>query len=96
MKTIANENFKDETIQFDGFNFVSCTFTNCIIIISTLEFNFQQCSFFESTLHVNPKLPIFEISHRLSQSSYDSDTNCYRADYKYPRTTINLPFATPH
>lgn len=96
MKIIANEHFKDETIHFDGFHFVGCTFTNCIIIIATLNFNFEHCSFYESALHVNPKLPIFEVSHRLSQSSYDSETNCYRDDYKYPRTTIHLPVATLH
>ncbi|RCW42324.1 hypothetical protein DFP97_11747 [Paenibacillus prosopidis] len=94
MKTISNEVFTNETITFDGFSFIGCTFKNCVILITTLDFNFERCSFFESILHVNPKLPIFEISHRLSQSSYDSDTNCYRNDYQYPRTAVNLPTAT--
>jgi hypothetical protein len=30
----------------------------------------------------------------LSQSSYDSDTLCFRDDYKYPRTTLRLPGAS--
>ncbi|CAM4408248.1 Pentapeptide repeat-containing protein [Paenibacillus alkaliterrae] len=96
MNTIANEHFKNETIVFDGFSFIGCTFTNCVIIITTLDFNFHSCSFFESNLHVNPELSIFEISHKLSQSTYDHGTNCYRNDYKYPRTALDLPTATVH
>ncbi|WP_169081473.1 hypothetical protein [Paenibacillus sp. PL91] len=94
MNTIANEHFKDETIVFDGFSFIGCTFTNCVIIITTLEFNFERCSFYESSLHVNPNLSIFAISHKLSQSTYDSETNCYRNDYKYPQTVVDLPVVT--
>lgn len=94
MNRISNEHFKNETITFDGFSFIGCTFTNCVIIISTMDFNFERCSFFESALHVNPKLSIFAISHKLSQSTYDSDTNCYRNDYKYPHSVVELPAAT--
>ncbi|GGG90166.1 hypothetical protein [Paenibacillus radicis (ex Gao et al. 2016)] len=96
MKVIENEHFSNETIAFDGFHFIGCTFTNCVIIITTLNFDFNRCSFYDSALHVNPKLPVFEISHRLSQSAYDSDTTCFRDDYKYPRTTVELPAATLH
>ncbi|MEK3881265.1 hypothetical protein [Paenibacillus sp. PL2-23] len=91
MKLIMNESFDNETIAFDGFSFKNCTFTNCVIIITTLQFHFENCSFYGSTLHVHPELPIFEVSHRLSQSSYDHDTRCYRDDYKYPRTSVPLP-----
>lgn len=91
MNTISNEHFSNETIAFDGFSFIGCTFTNCVIIITTLDFNFQGCTFYESALHVNPNLSIFEISHKLSQSTYDSETNCFRDDYKYPQTVVDLP-----
>jgi len=94
MHTISNEHFTNETIAFDGFSFIGCTFSNCVIIITTLDFNFERCSFYESSLHVNPKLPIFAISHKLSQSTYDSDTNCYQNDYKYPQTVVELPVAS--
>ncbi|MGO4544673.1 hypothetical protein AB4Z29_07740 [Paenibacillus sp. 2TAB23] len=93
MNTISNEHFQNETIAFDGFSFIGCTFTNCVIIITTLNFNFEHCSFFESSLHVNPNLSIFSISHKLSQSTYDSDTTCVRNDYKYPQTVVELPAA---
>ncbi|MGO4699153.1 hypothetical protein AB4Z50_33365 [Paenibacillus sp. 2TAB26] len=93
MHTISNEQFTNETIAFDGFSFIGCTFSNCVIIITTLDFNFERCSFYDSSLHVNPKLPIFAISHKLSQSTYDSDTNCYQNDYKYPQTVVELPEA---
>ncbi|WP_028610789.1 hypothetical protein [Paenibacillus harenae] len=96
MNTISNEHFTNETIAFDGFSFIGCTFTNCVIIITTLHFNFERCSFYESTLHVNPELSIFEISHRLSQSTYDSGTNCFRDDYKFPRTMLKLPAGSVH
>lgn len=96
METIVNEHFIDETIKFDGFTFIGCSFTNCVIIITSLQFHFESCSFYGSALHVNPSLPVFEISHRLSQSSYDTDTSCYRDDYKYPRTVVELPTATVH
>ena len=91
MQIISNENFCNETIGFDGFQFISCSFTNCVIIITTLEFDFEHCSFYDSAIHVNPNLPIFEISHRLSQSSYDSNTNCFRDNYEYPRSVVQLP-----
>lgn len=94
MKLIMNENFTNETISFDGFTFKNCSFTNCVIIIATLNFHFEGCSFYSSALHVNPELPIFEVSHRLSQSAYDTDTHCFRDDYKYPRTTVPLPITT--
>lgn len=94
MKLISNQHFQSETITFDGFTFTNCTFTNCVILITSLDFHFEGCSFYGSTLHVNPDLPIFDVSHRLSQSDYDSDTCCYRDDYKYPRTTVALPTAT--
>ncbi|MFF2482931.1 hypothetical protein [Paenibacillus sp. NPDC058071] len=91
MKVIENEHFNNETIGFDGFHFIGCTFTNCVLLIETLEFNFTNCSFYDSVLHVNPELPIFEISHRLSQSAYDRSTTCVHDDYKYPQTTLQLP-----
>ncbi|OUS75290.1 hypothetical protein B1748_17520 [Paenibacillus sp. MY03] len=94
MKLIMNQHFQNETIAFDGFSFSNCTFSNCVILITTLDFHFECCSFFGSTLHVNPELPIFDVSHRLSQSDYDSETRCYRDDYKYPRTKVALPSAT--
>ncbi|WP_168122614.1 hypothetical protein [Paenibacillus sp. HB172176] len=91
MKCIMNECFTNETIAFDGFSFKNCTFTSCVIIITTLQFHFESCNFYNSALHVHPELPVFEISHRLSQSTYDGDTLCYRDDYKYPRTVLQLP-----
>lgn len=96
MKLIMNERFNNETINFDGFSFKNCSFTNCVILITTLNFHFEGCSFYGSALHVNPDLPIFEVSHRLSQSVYDSDTNCYRDDYKYPNTKVPLPTTNVH
>ncbi|MFC4776096.1 hypothetical protein ACFO9Q_04865 [Paenibacillus sp. GCM10023252] len=90
MEFIMNQSFENETIRFDGYSFISCTFTNCVIIITTLDFGFEQCTFYGSSLHVNPELPVFQISHRLSQSSYDSDTTCQYDDYKQPRTTLPL------
>jgi hypothetical protein len=96
MNTISNEHFSNETIVFDGFSFIGCTFTNCVIIITTLDFNFSGCSFFESNLHVKPELSIFEISHKLSQSTYDHETNCYRNDYNYPRKALDLSALSLH
>lgn len=96
MRLIMNENFHNETIAFDGFSFKNCTFTNCVIIITTLDFHFENCTFYGSTLHVSPDLPIFEVTNRLSQSNYDTETNCYRDDYKYPRTTVPLPTTPVH
>lgn len=96
MKLIMNESFHNETIAFDGFSFKNCTFTNCVIIITTLDFHFENCTFYGSTLHVSPDLPVFEVSHRLSQSAYDTETACYRDDYKYPRTTVPLPITPMH
>lgn len=93
MELIFNEHFDNETIGFNGFRFVNCTFTNCIIIITSLDFDFERCSFYGSALHVDPYLPVFEISHRLSQSTYDNDTTCSRDDYKHPRTVVDLPIA---
>ncbi|MDQ6418021.1 hypothetical protein RB620_01095 [Paenibacillus sp. LHD-117] len=94
MKLIMNQQFTNETITFDGFTFKNCCFTNCIIMITTLDFHFEGCSFYGSTLHVNPDLPIFDVSHRLSQSDYDNETRCYRNDYAYPSTKVALPSAS--
>ncbi|MHA7963277.1 hypothetical protein ACX93W_03955 [Paenibacillus sp. CAU 1782] len=94
MKMISNQCFTNETIFFDGFCFTNCSFTDCVIIITSLQFHFEGCCFYRSSLHVHPELPVFEVSHRLSQSSYDSDTLCFRDDYKYPRTTLRLPGAS--
>lgn len=91
MERIINQHFTNETITFDGFSFVGCTFTDCVIIIASLDFNFESCSFYGSAIHVNPKLPIFEISHRLSQSIYDNETSCSRDNFSYPRNVIMLP-----
>lgn len=96
MKLIMNEHFSNETITFDGFSFQNCCFTDCVIIITSLDFHFEGCSFYGSILHVDERLPVFEISHRLSQSTYDGDTRCFRDDYKYPRTQLSLPTATTH
>jgi len=91
LNLITNENFENETICFDGFAFVNCSFTNCVILITCLDFEFKSCSFYNSTLHIDPSLPIFEVSHQLSQSLYDDDTRCLRDDYSFPQTTVPLP-----
>jgi len=91
LSLITNEHFKNETICFDGFAFKECIFTDCVILITCLEFEFVNCSFYGSTLHIEPSLPIYELSNQLSKSMYDQDTQCYRDDYKYPPTTLPLP-----
>jgi len=91
LSLIMNEHFQNETICFDGFAFKNCIFTDCVILITCMDFEFKNCTFFGSTLHIEPSLPIFEISHQLSQSLYDDSTHCYRDDYQYPQTALPLP-----
>ena len=90
LSLIMNEHFENETICFDGFAFKNCIFSNCVILITCMDFEFVNCSFFGSTLHIEPSLPIFEISHQLSQSTYDESTQCYRNEFQYPNPEFPL------
>ncbi|EXX89514.1 hypothetical protein BG53_13065 [Paenibacillus darwinianus] len=79
MELIMNQKFENETIVFDGYNFIGCTFKNCIIFVTSTDFEFDRCSFFDTNFYADPSLPIFQISHRLSQSTYD-DIACFWDD----------------
>lgn len=87
---IMNEHFENETICFDGFAFKDCMFTNCVILITCMNFEFVNCSFVGSTLHIEPSLPIFEISTQLSQSTYDESSQCFRNEFQYPNPELPL------
>ncbi|RXZ80795.1 hypothetical protein EBB07_17635 [Paenibacillaceae bacterium] len=60
METIFYQKFVNETISFDGFHFIGCTFVNCIIIVETSNFHFDRCSFIESAFHVAQGLTVFQ------------------------------------
>ncbi|MFC3345502.1 hypothetical protein [Paenibacillus abyssi] len=90
MELIINESFENETITFDGFNFVGCTFKNCIVIITSMDFDFERCTFTGTTFHVNPHIPIFQISHRISQSSCDDIACFWDGVYKAPGTDLHV------
>jgi hypothetical protein len=81
MKRITSQNFENEEVEFDGRHFISCSFTNCSIIISSLNFDFDRCSFIGTVVHVNPELSIFKNLLPIAQSSYhDIACRCRSTD----------------
>jgi hypothetical protein len=60
MELIMNQEYHNETIIFDGFHFVGCSFVNCTIIVTSPDFDFDRCSFIGSHFHVDPELSVFE------------------------------------
>jgi hypothetical protein len=60
MELIMNQEYFNETVIFDGFHFVGCSFVNCRIIITSPQFDFDRCSFIGSNFFVDPGLSVFE------------------------------------
>ncbi|GBF78290.1 hypothetical protein PA598K_06916 [Paenibacillus sp. 598K] len=61
MELITNQTFTNESIIFDGFHFVGCSFRDCIVVISDSNFAFDRCSFEQSTFHVQPDSPAYHM-----------------------------------
>jgi len=94
MELIANQHFENETIGFDGFQFVECTFTDCLIIITSLDFGFDRCSFYNTSFHVLPDLPVFDIAQRLYGTEAvcgDSAGGFWTDVYKGTGKVLELP-----
>jgi hypothetical protein len=72
MEIIMNRVYRDETIQFDGVHFIGCSFIGCRIIITSSHFDFDRCTFKESSFHVDPRLNIFEEAAYLVRAGHVS------------------------
>jgi wyosine [tRNA(Phe)-imidazoG37] synthetase (radical SAM superfamily) len=52
MQVIFNQTFENETIIFDGFKFIGCSFHKCIILINSDHCDYENCTFTETKFHV--------------------------------------------
>ncbi|QYR23308.1 hypothetical protein KZ483_10540 [Paenibacillus sp. sptzw28] len=86
MDLIMDQEFDNETIVFDGFHFIGCSFTKCIIIITSPDFAFDRCSFKDTAFHVDPALSAFQIAQTFYPDSTDSWTGI-----SVNETPSNLP-----
>lgn len=71
MRFVMNQVFENETIQFDGFHYIGCSFLDCTVLITSMEFGFDRCSFSGTTFHVAEGLPLF--LDTLTYEAYDAD-----------------------
>ncbi len=94
MEWICNEYFNHETIRFDGFIFKNCSFHKCVILISTLNCHFIDCTFYESMFYVDRELSAADLTKRFLKSVFDKTTQVVRNDCQYPRTILQLPATT--
>ncbi|MCA0754800.1 hypothetical protein KP806_07030 [Paenibacillus sp. N4] len=45
MEYILNKAYRNEEVNFDNNHYIGCSFTNCTIHISSLNFNYDRCTF---------------------------------------------------
>ncbi|MCQ6560021.1 hypothetical protein [Paenibacillus mendelii] len=69
MQRVMDQVFENETIVFDGFHFIGCSFINCILIITSGTFDFDRCSYRGSTFYVDPSLSIFDVKQSLYEDA---------------------------
>ncbi|QAY67963.1 hypothetical protein [Paenibacillus protaetiae] len=56
MDYVLNQQFENTTVHFDGTHYIGCSFTNCTIVITSLNFNYDRCTFQGSTFKISPKI----------------------------------------
>lgn len=56
MEYVQNQHFENERVEFDGRHFIGCSFINCTITISSLNFNYDRCTFTDSKFKISPKI----------------------------------------
>ncbi|MFS0727098.1 hypothetical protein [Paenibacillus sp. 1P07SE] len=69
MELITNQTFTKESIMFDGFHFIGCSFRDCIVVITDNNFAFDRCSFEQSTFHVQPDSPAYHMLKPVCESA---------------------------
>ncbi|WP_274650732.1 hypothetical protein [Paenibacillus humicola] len=58
MNVVMNEEFLNETVVFEGNHYIGCSFTDCTILITSPDFDFDRCTFIGSSFQVDPNLEI--------------------------------------
>ncbi|MFD0710545.1 hypothetical protein [Paenibacillus sp. GCM10027626] len=69
MLCVMDQVFENETIVFDGYHFIGCSFINCILIITSEQFDFDRCSYSGTTFYVDPRLPIMDVRQSLYENA---------------------------
>lgn len=80
MELITNQTFTKESIIFDGFHFVGCSFRDCIVLISDSNFAFDRCSFEQSTFHVQPDSPAYHMLKPVCESAGNFWADVYKGN----------------
>ncbi len=61
MEYILNQTFENEDIYMDDKHYIGCSFRNCTIHITSLNFNYDRCTFKGSKFKLSSK--VFMLRH---------------------------------
>jgi hypothetical protein len=65
MELIYDQPFARETIGLDGFAFRRCRFEDCVIMIRSEGYHFEQCVFRNVRILISPEISIRALARRL-------------------------------
>lgn len=74
MDYIVNQAFENEEVHFDGSHYIGCSFKNCTIHISTLNFNYDRCTFKGSKFKLSRKVFMLRNVYSLLPSGMSGQT----------------------
>ncbi|MFD1954513.1 hypothetical protein ACFSL6_10145 [Paenibacillus thailandensis] len=74
MDYVLNQHFENTTVDFDGKHYIGCSFLNCTIIISSLNFNYDRCTFTDSQFKISPKISWLQNVYSLLPSAKRGNT----------------------
>lgn len=77
MELIQDQPFTRETIGLDGFAFARCRFEDCVIMIRSEGYHFEQCTFRNVRILVHPEVSILALARRLASCRCEN-TVCLR------------------
>jgi hypothetical protein len=75
MELIQDQPFTNETIGLDGFAFRRCAFEDCVLMIRSEGYHFEQCVFRNVRILIHPGVSIPALARRLASCRCE-DTIC--------------------
>jgi hypothetical protein len=77
MELIQDQPFTHETIGLDGFAFARCKFEDCVIMIRSEGYDFEQCTFRNVRILLSPEVSVKALARRLATCRCEN-TVCLR------------------
>ncbi|WP_424766882.1 hypothetical protein [Paenibacillus sp. sgz302251] len=72
MEYVLNKAFNNEVVYLDNKHFIGCSFTDCTIHITSLQFNYDRCTFKGSKFKLARKVFMLQNVYSLLPSSMKS------------------------